>query len=83
MTQLETYTPVRLRFAVSHSRVRELHRRYLEKAERLERIVDWFWARCAPDAEVARERTIQEKALDEFTGEDLEFVWGRKKRPSY
>ncbi|MEC8025991.1 MAG: hypothetical protein VX223_18810 [Myxococcota bacterium] len=79
LVRLETFSPIRLRFAVSHTRIRDLCCRYFEKADRLDRIVEWFWARCAPEDTVARERTIQEKALDEFTGEDMEYVWGRRR----
>ena len=81
LRNVTSWSPVRVRFAVSHSRIRSLHEQYLGKAERLEAIVAWFWQRCAPENEVARDLTIQEKALDEFAGEDLEFVWGRRKRP--
>ena len=82
MLQLaSSMSPVRLRFAVSHLRIRQLHERYLGRAERLEAIVAWFWQRCAPEHEGIRELSVQEKALDEFAGEDLEFVWGRRKIP--
>jgi hypothetical protein len=82
LQRVSTMTPVRLRFAVSHLRVRQLHERYLGRAERLEAVVAWFWQRCAPEHEVTRALSVQEKALDEFAGEDLEFVWGRRKIPS-
>ena len=82
LQRVSSMTPVRLRFAVSHLRVRQLHERYLGRAERLEAVVAWFWQRCAPEHEVTRDLSVQEKALDEFAGEDLEFVWGRRKMPS-
>lgn len=72
--------PVRMRFAVRQSLLERFEQTYFEHFDRMTEVVDWFWARCEPDAEVMRERTIAEKALAEFVGEDREFVWGRRKR---
>ena len=73
--------PVQIRFAVRQSWLDRFEVTYFRLGDRLDRVVDWFWTRCKPDDEVGRERTVAERALDEFAGEEREFVWGRKRRP--
>ena len=53
---------------------------YLSLGERLEEMVDWFWERCKPDEERRGPLTARERALEEFGSEDMEYVWGRRRR---
>jgi hypothetical protein len=64
----------RLRFAVA------IDRRWSSRGDRLEAVVNWFWARCQPeDAGRGRPLTARDQALEEF-GEDMEYVWGKRGR---
>lgn len=72
--------PVQIRFAVRQPLLDRHQLTWQTLGDRMESVVDWFWERCQPAAEVTRELTVEEKALAEFVGEDLEYVWGRRKR---
>lgn len=54
---------------------------YARTCDRLEKMVDWFWERCDPKEEKAHDKTVAEMAMEEFGEIDMQYVWGKKRRP--
>lgn len=74
--------PVRIRCArpLSARGLAAVAARYLDMGKRMDERVEWMWARCKQNQlEPKRELTAREKAAEEFSGDDLEFVWGKKR----
>ena len=75
------FWPVRLEGAIDPRLVRKIVSTYTALIDRLEAGVYWFWEQCG-ESPVGRAeaKTPSERALDEYGGEEMEYVWGRKKR---
>ncbi len=74
------FDPIRLRAAQRTSPFALRADRYLAVGVRFDARVEWMWQRCKRSSEgPRREKSAQERAAKEFAGEDLEFVWGRKR----
>jgi len=82
LTSRRRIDPVRIRCArpLSPRGVAAVAARYLDMGKKLDERVEWMWARCKQNnLEPKREMTAREKAAEEFSGDDLEFVWGKKR----
>ena len=79
LARFEARWPVRIHSALRPEILDRITETYSRIDARLAKVVDWFWERCKPDESLAKTPTIEEKAASEL-GEDLELVWGRKKR---
>lgn len=74
--------PVRIRCArpLSPRGLAAVAARYLDMGKKMDERVEWMWARCKQNQlEPKRELTARDKAAEEFSGDDLEFVWGKKR----
>ena len=82
LTSRRRIDPVRIRCArpLSPRGVAAVAARYLDMGKKLDERVEWMWARSKQNnLEPKREMTAREKAAEEFSGDDLEFVWGKKR----
>ncbi|MBT9556154.1 MAG: hypothetical protein IV100_09005 [Myxococcales bacterium] len=82
VTSRRRLDPVRIRCArpLSLRGLAAVAARYLDMGKKLDDRVEWMWARCKQNQlEPKRELTAREKAAEEFSGDDLEFVWGKKR----
>jgi hypothetical protein len=82
VTSRRRLDPVRIRCArpLSARGLAAVAARYLDMGKKMDERVEWMWARCKQNQlEPKRELTAREKAAEEFSGDDLEFVWGKKR----
>lgn len=78
----ERMWPIRIKGALRREFADRLDERYTARAKRLQEIVDWFWDRCEPDGKEQRDKTVADRAMEEFGDTEMEYVWGRVRRKS-
>ena len=78
--RLSARGPIRIGRLVRPSQFAAMASRYLDVGKRNDARVEWFWKRCEQNQQgLKKERSVTERAAEEFAGEDLEYVWGRRR----
>lgn len=72
--------PVKMKSAIRNDLLNQHAATWTQMANRLDDVVDWFWDRCRPEEEAALDTSVQAKAAEEFGSDEMEYVWGRRKR---